>query len=572
MMDESVSFGTFPLPRNAGPASLRLEKGMFVMDMKGGFEEMGRQHGELVRGIVDDYVMNYYRDFIEKAVAHSPVSDISRSIPPRVARLLYYIFHKANKKTIGDEILQLQKGFTDALGIPNRDGERVILFADILHFLAGKAMAPMAMPGCSGFFARGAATQGGKALLGRNFDFYGRGLWDVYQSIKVFHPAGSQSFLWIGALGIPVGGFAMNESGLCVMPFTNFMKDVGIKGRPLFTIIGQILQRATCLDEAVKVMESDRRIGGLSLLIVDTRAKDACVCGFTSNHMEIIRMENDFIVRTNNHVTEEMKKIQVAPTAWWRHSSARYMRLNELIKERYGRITKSDAVEFMSDCIDPRERRKRIVGDIVAAVNNAMSVVVASDDDTIYIANGRFPVCHADTFAGFKLSALFSGASDIASDDLPGGRKLTPTEKIALWHYEEASTEYMDRFDPSRAVYHLRRAAEVVPDEPIFDRLAGLFLMKMGRPQDALPHMHKNADYKYEDTRNRAESLLWLARCLDLAGKREQAVQTYKLSADAGDPEITKAAQSGVAGPFNLKHAKHIDIEFIIGNPIAKYA
>lgn len=574
MTNETNGSAHFPLPRKSGPASLSSEKGMLVMHLKGTYEEMGRQHGELVRGVLDDYVMAYYRNLIESLVAHSAVSDISRLLPPRIAKLLYYIFHKANVNTIGEPIKQLQKGFTDALGLPAQDGERVILFADILHFLAGRAMTPMAMPvmGCSAFFARGAATDGGKQMLGRNFDFYGRGLWDTYQCVKVFHPKDTQSFFWIGAAGIPVGGFAMNQSGVCIMPFTNFVKDVAISGRPLFTLAGEILANATNLNEAIKIMETGPRIGGLSFLICDTRACDAAVFGFTAHHAEIIRPENDFLVRTNNHISEEMKKLQVAPTAWWRHSTARYMRITELIKEKYGKLTLDDAVNILTDFVDPREGKKRVVGDIVAAINNAMSVVLSPGDDSIYVSNGAFPVCFGEKYVGFKLSALFDGHDASDAGDLAGGRsRLSDKEAAALEHYEQAWTEHLDRFDDLRAVFHLRRAAEILPDEPIFDRMAGFFLLKMRRFEDALVHLQKNADYSYRDSRMKAESLLWLGRCNDLLGRREQAIQIYRKALDLNDMEISCSARRGLSKPYRKLQLLMMDIEPIIGNPIVKY-
>ena len=574
MTNEMNGSTPFPLPRKSGPASLNTEKGMLVMHMKGTYEEMGRQHGDLVRGVLDDYVMKYYGNLIEALVAHSAVSKISRSLPPRIAKLLYYIFHKANLNNIGEPIKQLQKGFTDALGLPEKDGQGVILFADILHFLAGRAMAPMAMPvlGCSAFFARGAATHGGKQILGRNFDFYGRGLWDTYQCVKVFHPKDAQPFFWIGAAGIPVGGFAMNQSGMCIMPFTNFMKDIAISGRPLFTLAGEILANATNLNEAIRIMETGSRIGGLSFLICDTRACDAAAFGFTAHHAEIIRPENDFLVRTNHHISEEMKKLQVAPTAWWRHSTARHMRITELIKEKYGKLTLDDAVTILTDFVDPREDRKRVVGDIVASINNAMSIVLSPGDDSIYISNGAFPVCFGEKYVGFKLSALFSGSDASDAGDLAGGHsRLSEKEAQALEHYEQAWTEHLDRFDDSRAVFHLRRAAEFLPDEPIFDRVAGLFLLKMHRFEDALAHLQKNADYSYRDSRMKAESLLWLARCKDLLGRREQAIQIYRQALDQNDKEISCSAQRGVCKPYRKIQLLMMDVEPIIGNPIVKY-
>jgi tetratricopeptide (TPR) repeat protein len=575
MTEQICGKAPFPLPRKSGEASLKTEKGMLVMHLKGTYEEMGWQHGELVRGMLDDYVMQYYGNLIEALVAHSAVSEISRALPPRIAKLLYYIFHKANLKYIGEPLKQMQKGFTDALGLPEKSGQGVILFADILHFLAGRSMTPMAMPtlGCSAFFARGSATKDGKQILGRNFDFYGRGLWDTYQCVKVFHPAGSQAFFWIGAAGIPVGGFAMNQAGICIMPFTNFMKDVAISGRPLFTLAGEILSNAANLKDALRIMETGKRIGGLSFLICDTRACDAAVYGFTAHHAEIIRPEKDFLVRTNHHVSSEMKKLEVAPTAWWRHSTARYMRINELIREKYGKLTLDDAVSILSDFVDPRENRKRVAGDIVASTNNAMSIVLSPGDDSIYIANWSFPVCFSEKYFGLKLSALFEDGADTAEAcDLTGGRgRLSEEESLALEHYEQAWTEHLDRFDDSRAVFHLRRASEILPDEPIFDRVAGLFLLKMHRFEDALAHLKKNADYPYRDPRMKAESMLWLARCNDLLGLREKALQLYRQALDQKDKEISCSAERGIRKPYRKIELLMMDVEPIIGNPIVKY-
>jgi len=296
------------------------------------------------------------------------------------------------------------------------------------------------------------------------------------------------------------------------------------------------------------------------------------VVGFTSHHLEIVRPENDFLVRTNHHVTKEMQDLQVAPTAWWRHSSARYMRINEIIKGKYGKLTLEDAVGIMGDVFDTREGRKRVVGDIVAASNNAMSIVLSPDDNVLYVSNGLFPVCHGDKYIGLKLSALFNGEADVAdAGDLPGSNKLNEAEKEAVWHYEEAWTEHLDHFDDARAVFHLRRAAEILPDEPIFDRCAGLLLLKQKRFEDALGHLQKNADYEYRDARMKAESLLWLARCYDLLGRREQAVQLYRESIEQKDPEISRAAEQGVEAPYKRKKLSALDVELIIGNPIVKY-
>jgi hypothetical protein len=560
------------LPRAAGGGSLRREKDIYIMDLRGGYDEMGVQMALLVRGIVDDYVTKYYRELPEKLISHSFVSHISRVLPPRIASALYGLFVRGSQSRLGPELRMFVESFYRTLDINPRAGVRAIFFADLLHYLAGRAFTPIAPPpACSGFFARGAATLGGKTIVGRNFDFYGRGIWNEHQTITVIRPRGQLAFLWVGSLGVPFGGFGINEAGIALMPHTNFTRDVTLRGRPLFQFVSEIFHTARSLDDVVEIVGRGTRCVGLSFLMVDTKAHDARAVGFSAHRMEVIEPKDDYLIRTNHYLTGEMKAVEVAPSAWSRHSNSRFMRLDQLIRDNYGSITPGLTVSFMSDTLDINEGRKRIVGDLIPASNNAMSVVLSPDDDAIHIAHGDYPVCHSDVFRGFRLSALFKGDAEVSMPDLDGGHQLNGDEKAALFHFEEAWSEYLDRGDSDRAVFHLRRAAEILPDEPIFHRLAGLILLKHGNFNAALIHLEVNAAPDYRCEKVRAESLLWGGRANDLVGNRERALDYYRKALEVDDPEMSPAAARGLKKPYSKSSLINVDLEFITGTPIVKY-
>ena len=451
--------------------------------------------------------------------------------------------------------------------------EQDILVPDIVHYLAGRAFITLAAPPmCSGFFASGNATKDGKLVIGRNFDFFGRGVWNTNNAIIVMHPEGGQRFCWLGALGVPASGQGINESGLMVGLHTKFTRDLRARGAPLFAIVRNVLADCQTLEEAIARITARPRICGLTLFVGDTRARTAAAVGFSARQAEVVRPENDLLVRTNHYTTGEMKRFEVTPHAWRANSYARFQRLTELLNEKRGALTAADVPLILSDCLDPFERRRRVTGSILAGTNNVQSIVLSPDDDALWLANGDYPVCHSERFLGFRLSALLAGDAvryEIA--DLPGARQLSETEQAALVQYEQAWSAHFDHFDNSRAVFHLRRAAESLPGEAIFPRMAGIILLKEGKYELALPLLLRNTEYDYQDPLMRGEAHVWAGRCLDLLRRRAEAITQYKAAAALDAPPVSTAARRHCEKPFQRKDLRHVAPEFIVATGLAKY-
>lgn len=549
-------------------ATLENLQGVHVLQLRGSYRDMGRQHAELAAAVCGDVVSQYLDGLIEKLAAHA-LPAIARPVD----RLLKQLFYFRNSGLIGEDLCTMIAGAAEATGARARTMEKTVLVPDIVHYLAGRSFVPLAVPPmCSGMYAAGAATREGKQLFARNFDFFGRGVWNVCNALVVMRPEGGQRMCWIGALGAPTAPQGFNESGLSFSLHTNFTRDVQTRGLPLFTLCLKIMAQCTTLDEAIHCIEAEPRLCGLSVFLVDAKARKAAVVGFSARRHEVVYPENDVLVRTNHYLTAPMQEDEVAPYPWQRNSRGRYRRIHELLEAGRGALSPENLPAILSDCMDTWECRTRVTGNIVACANTTQSLVMAPDDDALWLATGDHPVAHAAAYRGFNISALLDGEREAyARAPLEGAAQLDAPQRAALHEYEEAWSEYFDNLNSDTAVFHLRRAAAILPDETIFPRMAGILLMKQGKYSQALPLLMKNTRYDYQDGLMRAEAHMWAGRCLDLMRRRGEALTQYKQVVALDEAPLAAAAKRHLKKRFRRMDLLDVAPEFVVGTAIARY-
>jgi hypothetical protein len=552
-----------------GNGTLERRKGICIVHLKGSYAEMGWQHGKLALEVCGDVVASYFNEIIASLVGHTfpALAGIANSMSK-------WLFYTLNKERIGHPIMDQIRGMTEASGMPFSMVAKSVLVPDIIHFLIAKTFPGFitVAPSCSGFMAKGAATEGGKLIVGRNFDFFGQGVWDENNALIFMEPEEGQKFFWIGALGVPASGQGMNESGLIVSLHTKFNRDVRFTGIPLFTLISKILEKCESIDDVLKAIAEQPRICGMSLVTVDSKTRDAAVAGFSASNMEVVKPENDVLVRTNHYVSDDMKRVEVAPYPWLLHSTSRFNRIHEMLKEKRGRLKPSDVPVLLADNVDFYENRQRLAGYIVRACNNSQAIAFSPDEDAMWIGNDPFPVCASERFMGFRISALFNRERDrYEIEDMDGAGNMSPSEREAQKHFQAAWAAHLDYHKDDLAVQYLRKAEECEPEEPVFPRLAGFLLMKAGKSVQALPFMERNAAYEYEHAVMKAEAFLWLGRCLDLVGRRNEAAERYRQASEIDAFPVCDAAKKHLNAPFKRKDLAKVSPEFVVGTVIAKY-
>ena len=194
-------FNMFALPdlsleRSGG--TLERRKGIYIAQLRGSYADMGRQHGELALAACGDVVPQYVNQLVRKLVAHT----VPFAAGP-IAALLKGLFRRRNRAGLGKDLQAHLAALAQAYGQDPALAERLFFVPDIFHYLAGRSFSMLAPPpGCSAFFACGEATNDGKLIIGRNFDFFGRGVWNANNAVIVMHPDRGRPFCWLGALGV----------------------------------------------------------------------------------------------------------------------------------------------------------------------------------------------------------------------------------------------------------------------------------------------------------------------------------------------------------------------------------
>mgnify|MGYP001179632828 FL=1 len=69
----------------------------------------------------------------------------------------------------------------------------------------------------------------------------------------------------------------------------------------------------------------------------------------------------------------------------------------------------------------------------------------------------------------------------------------------------------------------------------------------------------------------RAESHLWLGRCLDLLHRRYDALKEYNIAANIDAPPVSTAAARHKDKPFKAYQLFNVSPELIVGTVLAKY-
>ncbi|HPQ67621.1 MAG TPA: hypothetical protein PKW95_00745 [bacterium] len=129
----------------------------------------------------------------------------------------------------------------------------------------------------------------------------------------------------------------------------------------------------------------------------------------------------------------------------------------------------------------------------------------------------------------------------------------------------------MDHLNNDRAVYHLRRAMALLPEETIFPRMAGLLLLIEKKYSQALPLLLRNTEYDYRDKLMEAEAHIWVGRCLDLLERRDEAKDHYRRAADMALSPVSDAAQRHLKKPFTSRQLFNVSPEFIVGTALSQY-
>ena len=345
-----------------GNGRLETIDGTQVLLLKGTPEEMGHQHGTLlkkqIRDLVDHilYGVGVGSSFEKGVWFFGEVESAQTRLNPYM----------------DERYLREMDALADASGLTREEVRLANFFPELFH--------------CSGFAVFGKATEDGKLYHGRILDYLrGLGL-EQNATVMVFQPDQGNAWVNVGYAGFVGSVTAMNEKHLA-------MGEMGGRGqghwdgKPMAELVREVMEKANTLEEAVEIMRKGPRTCEYYYVISDAKSKRAVGVAATADTFELI-------LPGQSHP----RLPHAIPDAVLMSAGDRYEELARRVQADYGKLNADQARDLM--------RRP------VCMPSNIHSALFAPDTLDFWVANAdsKNPAAHT-RYTHYNLGELLQHAS-----------------------------------------------------------------------------------------------------------------------------------------------------------------
>jgi outer membrane lipoprotein-sorting protein len=294
-----------------GDGRLEVVDGTRVLVLKGTPEEMGRQHGVLmkkdIRRLVDHILFG-----VGVGSSFEKGDWVFGEIEAAQQRLNPFM---------DERYLREMDSLAGAAGLPREEVRLANYFPEMFH--------------CSGFAVYGKATTDGRLYHGRILDYMrGMGL-EQSALVMVFQPDRGNAWVNVGYAGFIGSVTAMNEKHVA-------MGEMGGKGqghwdgKPMAELVREVMENANTLDEAVAIMRKGPRTCEYYFVISDAKSNRAVGIAATSDKFETIDAGQSHALLPH-----------AVPDAVLMSAGDRYEELTRRVQANYGKLDAQGCRDLM---------------------------------------------------------------------------------------------------------------------------------------------------------------------------------------------------------------------------------
>ena len=198
----------------------------------------------------------------------------------------------------------------------------------------GHALQDLMLVGCSSLAAWGRHTDGGKLLIGRNFDFYLSDDFATEKIVRFVRPSEGYPFMsyaWGGLIGVMSG---MNTEGLTVT-INAGKSNIPLKARnPISLLCREILQFATTTGEAIAIAKKRKIFVSEAIMVASAKERKAILIEVSPKKFGVYEVDNGLLLCANHfqsptYAKDKKNLKQIAQT----HTTYRYAKMQELVAE-----------------------------------------------------------------------------------------------------------------------------------------------------------------------------------------------------------------------------------------------
>jgi isopenicillin-N N-acyltransferase like protein len=329
------------LVAECGKGYLETVDGYPVLHLKGTPEEMGFQHGTLLKENIRQNIqyLLHGRDDIKLELWGMKIT------PMMIAAGISEIF----SDNIPAEYIAEMKALAKGAGVPELEVIGTNLIPELFH--------------CSGFALLKDATSTGRLYHGRVLDYGVDWKLQEHAVLIIAEPEGRIPFANVSYAGFIGSVTGMNTEQISIGEMGG--GGVGMwNGVPMAFLVRMVLEHARTLEEAVSVFNDNPRTCEYYYVIADARADDAAGLWCLPGKVE----------RVNPGTFHELLPDPVENTVLL-SAGKRYRNLAILVRENYGKFDENAAIRLMDHP--------------VAMKSNLHNALMVPRDGIIYVANAQ---------------------------------------------------------------------------------------------------------------------------------------------------------------------------------------
>ncbi|MCB9689251.1 MAG: MMPL family transporter [Alphaproteobacteria bacterium] len=362
----------------------------------------------------------------------------------------------------------------------------------------GQALVDTPLLGCTGFLA-GPPVTTGHWLLGRNFDFEGGVAFDRDKVVRVHRPEHGIPYLSVAFAGISGAVTGFNADGIAVAVNASATDALPRPGTPMTLIVREILETASSLYDAQRILEQRTGFVAENVMVVDADAGEAALFEVDSEH--VARVPVDGSMAVSNHFrspvfADDRRNAERMVESTTVH---RQQRLEELLARTAGHLDLPHAAEILRDRKGvgdaPLARGHRWALDADLATHG---VIIDATDRVAWVS--RFPNL-AGGYARIALADVLDGKLE-ATEVIPASQDAETA--LAVRRGREL-LRASRRTSGERAKALADQAAALLPGHPeaLFEQ--GRTRLALGDREGALPLLRAALDATPEYASQRAE-------------------------------------------------------------------
>ena len=304
----------------AGDGRLSRINGYSVLHLSGTPEQMGEQHGRLLKPVIKKVI----EAAIRREMAYS-LDSYKRLIAG--ARVM--------EKHLPDAFRRELKALAAAADVPYDEVAALQLFGDVSRSSSIY---------CSTYAVFGKATATGECFAGRNMDYWDYGVMSYAAVLIHFRPDEGVPFVTVSWAGIINGWTAMNVKGIVVANNTGYgARANSQEGISTCFMLRKVAQFCDTVEAGVKTIQQGPRACGTVMLVAGGAPPNAAEVEY--DHKAIaVRWAKDGYVLGTNHFRTLYEDPPLKDTDGW---CVRYQSMLGLIKGNYGQI--DDSMNFTAD-------------------------------------------------------------------------------------------------------------------------------------------------------------------------------------------------------------------------------